>query len=267
MFVFLCLSVTACQSVGSKDINRLTPDLTSTVIGEQNQAHESSRISLVGYRIVPSQRIRFEHLTIEQGLSVTGVVDIVQDQTGFMWFATEDGLNKYDGYSFEVYRHDPEKPNSLTDSIITVVYEDRTGNLWVGTYSGGLVTANVAMWEGHLLFYKPPVIIADVVVSLLVALLIAGAGVLFSLRAESVQQAQQSLMAVMLIPLILMLLQAAFFVLATTASGKARVKAILESLSFEQFSLILAAILALLASSMIVIAIRKFKRSRLILTL
>ena len=129
----------------------------------------------------------------------------------------------------------------------------------------GLVTANIALWDGHLLFYEPSVFIADLVISLLVSLLIAGAGVLFSLRAESVQQAQQSLMAVMLIPL--MVLQAAFFVLATTASGKTKMRAILESLSFEQFSLILVAILALLAVAVIILAVRQFKRERLILTL
>ncbi|HEY42863.1 MAG TPA: GAF domain-containing protein [Anaerolineae bacterium] len=105
---------------------------------EPNQTSAASRTNLLGYRIDPSRHIRFEHLTIEEGLSVTGVVDILQDQTGFMWFATEDGLNKYDGYTFEVYRHDPEEPNSLTDSIIVELYEDKAGNLWIGTYSGGL---------------------------------------------------------------------------------------------------------------------------------
>lgn len=128
----------------------------------------------------------------------------------------------------------------------------------------GLVTANIALWDGHLIFYKPTIFLADLVISLLIALLLAGAGVLFSLRAESVQQAQQSLMAVMLIPL--MLLQAAFFILGTSSSGKTQLKAILESVSFEQFSLILAAFLALLAVGVIIIAIRQFKRARLILS-
>ena len=138
MSVLLSLLVVACQGGGSRDAQGITPDLTSTGTVEQKQTHVSSRTNLVEYLTDPSHHIRFERLTIEQGLSVNTVTDILQDQTGFMWFATEDGLNRYDGYNFEVYRHDPEEPNSLTDSIITELTQDRAGNLWIGTYSGGL---------------------------------------------------------------------------------------------------------------------------------
>jgi signal transduction histidine kinase/ligand-binding sensor domain-containing protein len=55
-----------------------------------------------------------------------------------MWFCTEDGLNKYDGYSITIFRHDPEDPNSLSDSRILSIFQDRAGALWVGTANGGL---------------------------------------------------------------------------------------------------------------------------------
>lgn len=55
-----------------------------------------------------------------------------------MWFGTEDGLNKYDGYTFTVYKHDPEDPNSLSDYWISAILEDSSGTLWIGTPEGGL---------------------------------------------------------------------------------------------------------------------------------
>jgi ligand-binding sensor domain-containing protein len=80
----------------------------------------------------------FEEISIEQGLSQSIVFCIIQDQKGFMWFGTEDGLNKYDGYTFTVYRHDPNQPNSLSYNEIRTIYEDSSGVLWIGTFYGGL---------------------------------------------------------------------------------------------------------------------------------
>jgi ligand-binding sensor domain-containing protein len=81
---------------------------------------------------------KFEHLSIEQGLSQNSVYCIVQDIRGFMWFGTLDGLNKYDGYSFTVYKHDPKDLQSLSSNDINSIYEDQSGVLWIGTISGGL---------------------------------------------------------------------------------------------------------------------------------
>jgi len=63
---------------------------------------------------------------------------VIQDQIGFMWFATEDGLNRYDGYGFKIFRNDPENLNSISDNSIWALSEDRQGNIWIGTKAGVL---------------------------------------------------------------------------------------------------------------------------------
>ncbi len=77
-------------------------------------------------------------LTIDQGLSQNYVYDILQDSKGFLWFGTKEGLNRYDGYSFVVYRNDPLDPHSLSNNTVTSLYEDSAGVLWIGTIAGGL---------------------------------------------------------------------------------------------------------------------------------
>ncbi len=85
-----------------------------------------------------SQNIRFEQLSLEEGLSQSVVNVILQDRMGFLWIGTEDGLNRYDGYNFKVYKPDADDPNSLSDRWITSLVEDKEGYLWVGTRLGGL---------------------------------------------------------------------------------------------------------------------------------
>lgn len=81
---------------------------------------------------------RFERLPLggDNGLSQATVRAILQDTMGFMWFGTADGLNRYDGKSFTVYRHQPEEPQSLSSNDVQVLYEDLSGNLWIGTDYG-----------------------------------------------------------------------------------------------------------------------------------
>ena len=80
---------------------------------------------------------QFDRISIEQGLSQTTVYCILQDARGFMWFGTRDGLNKYDGYDFTIYKQEPDNPHSLSNNTVRALYEDRSGTLWVGT-DGGL---------------------------------------------------------------------------------------------------------------------------------
>lgn len=83
-----------------------------------------------------NQKLKFERLSLEQGLSQSVVTCIVQDRQGFMWFGTMDGLNKYDGYEFVVYKHDPLDSTSLANNHITALYVDVSGALWIGTPEG-----------------------------------------------------------------------------------------------------------------------------------
>jgi len=81
---------------------------------------------------------RFERLTRINGLSHDNVYAIIQDKYGFMWFGTQDGLNKYDGYTFTHYYHEANNENSLISSSFGKIFEDSKGNLWFGTYFSGL---------------------------------------------------------------------------------------------------------------------------------
>jgi signal transduction histidine kinase/ligand-binding sensor domain-containing protein len=95
--------------------------------------------SSTGLHVGPSgPNLRFDRLSVDQGLSQSTVNCILQDSYGFMWFGTSDGLNKYDGYDVIVYRHDPDDPYSLSHDRVWSLFEDSTGVLWVGTYGGGL---------------------------------------------------------------------------------------------------------------------------------
>jgi len=85
-----------------------------------------------------SQQLKFEHLSIIDGLSQNSINCILQDNKGFMWFGTQDGLNKYDGYGFTIYKHDFSNPNSLSDNFVLSLYQDKSNMIWVGTNGGGL---------------------------------------------------------------------------------------------------------------------------------
>ncbi|MCQ3974476.1 MAG: histidine kinase [Anaerolineae bacterium] len=98
-------------------------------------------LALISFAPLPAQAdepLRFEYLTVEDGLSNSAVMFIMQDSQGFMWFGTQDGLNKYDGYTVTVYRHTPDNPNSLSNNVVMAGYEDKEGALWFGTDPGGL---------------------------------------------------------------------------------------------------------------------------------
>src|SRR3989304_5595035 len=84
------------------------------------------------------ENLKFKHITSDDGLSQNFISCILQDQKGFMWFGSKDGLNRYDGYSFVVYQHDPFDTTTISDNFITSLFEDSRGYIWVGTLNGGL---------------------------------------------------------------------------------------------------------------------------------
>jgi len=82
--------------------------------------------------------LRFERLSLDQGLSQSIVRVIRKDRKGFMWFGTESGLNRYDGYDFKIYMHDPFDSTCIAENNILSLAEDQSGALWIGTANGGL---------------------------------------------------------------------------------------------------------------------------------
>ncbi len=78
----------------------------------------------------------FRHLTTEDGLSEGVVYCIIQDHKGFMWFGTHDGVNRYDGYTCKVFKHDPYDSTSLSNNQVTALFEDSHGAIWIGTQNG-----------------------------------------------------------------------------------------------------------------------------------
>ena len=125
--ILVCLSGFACSS---RRVSVGLPVEESPLVGLSPGAVFSS---------LPKDQtstIRFERISAEDGLSQNAVLAILQDRQGFMWFGTEDGLNKYDGYGFTVFKHDPDDRLTLSDDFVSAIYEDRSGVLWVGTRSG-----------------------------------------------------------------------------------------------------------------------------------
>ncbi len=87
-----------------------------------------------GYSQTPS--LKFAHLRVQAGLSDNRIESILQDSRGFMWFGTNNGLNKYDGYQFTIFKNDPALPTSLSANRILDIIEDKQGMLWIATNSG-----------------------------------------------------------------------------------------------------------------------------------
>src|SRR5688572_6943774 len=79
---------------------------------------------------------RFKHLSVEQGLSNSTIECIFQDDRGFIWFGTRDGLNRFDGNQLLIFRYNPEDTGSISDNFIRCISQDRSGDIWVGTNNG-----------------------------------------------------------------------------------------------------------------------------------
>lgn len=83
-----------------------------------------------------ASEINFRNIRNEDGLSQSTVETIIQDKKGYIWIGTNDGLNKYNGYEFKVYRHDDKLGKSIANNYIVDLQEDKNGNIWVGTANG-----------------------------------------------------------------------------------------------------------------------------------
>jgi len=132
MGILLALILTACASAiplpGAPEVDSTATSLPLS----------PSRVPADALPTVCSCTLRFDHIGVEQGLSQSSVHVIFQDRRGFIWFGTEDGLNRYDGYNFKIFKPEPNNSNSLSSGWITSIVEDQQGYLWIGTNLLGL---------------------------------------------------------------------------------------------------------------------------------
>jgi ligand-binding sensor domain-containing protein/serine phosphatase RsbU (regulator of sigma subunit) len=92
-----------------------------------------SGLMLVAAMMRAQSSLLFQHLSVKQGLSQGSVNCILQDRKGFIWLGTQDGLNRFDGYTCKVFKHDPDDSLSLSDNFVLGLSEDSTGTIWVRT--------------------------------------------------------------------------------------------------------------------------------------
>ena len=83
-----------------------------------------------------AQSYYFNHYQVEDGLSNNAVICSIQDKNGFLWFGTKDGLNRFEGYSFKVFRNNGDDSLTIGSNFIYSLHEDSEGNLWVGCDRG-----------------------------------------------------------------------------------------------------------------------------------
>ena len=92
----------------------------------------------LGWPAPAQQPTPYESISTAQGLSQGMIFDLLQDKEGFIWVATKNGLNRYDGYSFKVFTNDPYNQNTLSSNTIVKLFEDSKGRIWAGTENAGL---------------------------------------------------------------------------------------------------------------------------------
>ncbi len=85
-----------------------------------------------------SNEFKFERYSTDAGLSNNYCLSILQDYSGYLWIGTAEGLNKFDGYNFEIHSSDNFDPKTISHSLIFSLLEDRERKLWVGTWGGGI---------------------------------------------------------------------------------------------------------------------------------
>jgi ligand-binding sensor domain-containing protein/signal transduction histidine kinase len=108
--------------------------VTNSATAEQSIVPQvRPEVHILPVSVMDGRDIQFSHLTAAQAPSQTQVSLIIQDDQGFLWFATQQGLNRYDGYKCKVFAHDPEVPDSLGGSFVYSLFKDRSGSIWVGT--------------------------------------------------------------------------------------------------------------------------------------
>jgi len=134
LIILIIVALTACSDSTSPDTSDLQthPAATPATTSVNPQPKQYSE------DLLNSQYLRFARLTTEDGLSGDQTYHIAQDSHGFMWIASSNGLSRYDGSRMKVYLHDPDDPSSLSHNAVRAMDIGPSGDLWLGTYGGGL---------------------------------------------------------------------------------------------------------------------------------
>ena len=128
----------ACPAVASRSALRLIAGIILLGLSGRAGGQVPSHDSVQRLPVMDKHDIRFAPLLVGGEPFKKRVLAIAQDNYGFMWLGTDEGLYRYDGYALRPYRHDPKDPRSLSDNTVFVAYKDRDGILWIGTGYGGL---------------------------------------------------------------------------------------------------------------------------------
>lgn len=96
----------------------------------------AERADVVRLPVEEAKGLRFHRLSTADGLSQTRVAQIVQDDLGFVWFGTQYGLNRYDGYNFKLFVHEPGNASSAAGTFVFSLFKDRDGLIWIGWSKG-----------------------------------------------------------------------------------------------------------------------------------
>lgn len=108
--------------------------------------------ALTGSADAVEPELRLERVGLDDGLSQASVYAVLRDHRGLVWIGTQDGLNRYDGYSIRVFQRDSNDPDSLSDNFVTALQEGLDGEIWIGTWAGGLNRYDPA--TGHFRRYQ-----------------------------------------------------------------------------------------------------------------
>jgi len=114
--------------------------------------------------IIAQDNTVFHHLTTEDGLSYDEIQSLMQDDKGFLWIGTANGLCRYDGSHFLVFKNDPKDSTSISDNNILCMFTDKQNKIWAGTFSGGLNTLDASVnkfthFKNHN--YEPPLLASN----------------------------------------------------------------------------------------------------------
>jgi ligand-binding sensor domain-containing protein/signal transduction histidine kinase len=134
--LFLWISPVQSQTIDAPtELNDLAPSIERQETGG-NSSHTIPPSNLLQALARYNSNLPYRQISIDQGLSQSTVTSILQDRDGFIWVGTQDGLNRFDGNNFEVYKHDPTDLTSLSNNMIWDIFEDSSGGLWIGTDDG-----------------------------------------------------------------------------------------------------------------------------------